>query len=140
MGLFELLGELFNPDPVGKISFNDKDSNLRKKLIPIRFIISLMIIGIVEYLMIFKTGDHNDLTYLLTFNIGLLLYLLTSKFINIEPEYDNLGWVPFLINNPFRLSDNVNRLLVILKLLFSPGKWISKSIVGFFQYLKGKQY
>jgi hypothetical protein len=139
MGLFEILGELFNPSPVGKIYFNDKDYHLRKKLIPIRFIISLMIIGIVEYLIIFKTGYHNDSTFLVTFNIALFIYLLISQFINIEPDYDNLGWVPFLINNPFRFSDNINRLLVILKLLFSPGKWISKSIVGFFRYFKGKQ-
>lgn len=136
MGIFEIIGEFINPGPVGKVYLNDDDYNIRQKLIPIRFIVSLIIIGLIEYLLIFQTNFDNDSAYVLKVNIGLFIYLLISLFINIKPDYDNLGWVPFLINNPFRFSDNINRFLVILNLLLNPGKFISKSIVEFFRYLK----
>lgn len=139
MGIFEIIGELTNPGPVGKVDLNDNDYNIRQKLIPIRFIISLIIIGLFEYLWIFQTDLGNDLANILWLNIGLFIYLLFSLFINVKPDYDNLGWVPFLINNPFRFSDNINRFLVILNLLCAPGKFISKSVVGFFRYLKANQ-
>jgi len=138
MGIFEIIGELINPGPVGKVYLNDDDYNIRQKLIPLRFIVSLIIIGLIEYLLIFKTNSDIDSAYILKVNIGLFIYLLISLFINIKPDYDNLGWVPFLINNPFRFSDNINRFLMILNLLLTPGKFISKSIIGFFRYLKEK--
>lgn len=136
MGIFEIIGELINPGPVGKVDLSDNDYNIRQKLIPIRFVVSLIIIGLIEYLLIFQTNCDSDSAYILQINIALVIYLLISLFINVKPDYDNLGWVPFLINNPFRFSDNINRFLMILNLLLTPGKFISKSIVGFFRYLK----
>jgi hypothetical protein len=138
MGIFEIIGEFINPGTVGKVYLNDDDYNIRQKLIPIRFIVSLIIIGLIEYLLIFQTNSDNDSAHILKVNIGLFIYLLISLFINIKPDYDNLGWVPFLINNPFRFSDNINRFLMILNFFLTPGKFISKSIVGFFRYLKDK--
>lgn len=96
---------MINPGPVGKVDLNDNDYNIRQKLIPIRFVVSLIIIGLIEYLLIFKTNCDSDSAYILQVNIALVIYLLISLFINVKPDYDNLGWVPFLINNPFRFSD-----------------------------------
>ena len=130
MGIFEIIGELIHPGPVGKIDFNDKEHKVRQKFIPLRFAISMIIIGIFEYLLLFKTGYYSDLNHILKVNSFLIIYLLIAHFIRIKPDYDNLGWVPFLINNPFRFSDNINRFLVILNVLFMPGKYISKSIAS----------
>lgn len=138
MGILEIIGELINPGPVGKVDLNDNDYDIRQKLIPIRFIISLIIIGIIEYLFVFQKDYLNNFSELLKVNAFLIFYLLIASIIRVRPDYDNLGWVPFLINNPFRFSDNINRFLVTLNLLFTPGKFISKSIVGFFRYLKDK--
>ena len=136
MWIFEIIGELINPSPVGKVELNDDDYDIRQKLIPIRFIISLIIIGIIEYLFVFQMEYLNNFSELLKVNAFLIFYLLIAYKMSIRPDYDNLGWVPFLINNPFRFSDNINRFLVILNLLLTPGKFISKSIVGFFRYFK----
>lgn len=138
MGIFEIIGELINPGPVGKVGLSDNDCNVRQKLIPVRFVVSLIIVGLIEYLLLFQTKYKIDLASILHVNIALIIYLLISLFINVKPDYDNLGWVPFLINHPFRFSDNINRLLVIINLMFAPGKFISKSIVAFFSYLKDK--
>jgi len=136
MGIFEVIGEFINPGPVGKVDINDNDYNIRQKLIPIRFIFSLIIIGIIEYLFVFQVEYLNNFSGLLKVNAFLILYLLIAYKMSIKPDYDNLGWVPFLINNPFRFSDNINRFLVILNVLLTPGRFISKSIVVFFRYLK----
>ncbi len=138
MGILEIIGELINPGPIGTMDFKDKKSEIRQKFIPVRFVISLIIIGIIEYLFVFQKDYFNDFSHLLKVNAFLVIYLLIASIIRIRPEYDNLGWVPFLINNPFRFSDNINRLLVILHLMFMPGKYISKSIAGFYRYIKRK--
>lgn len=136
MGIFEIIGELISPGPIGKMDFRDKDFEVRQKLIPIRFFISLIIIGAIEYLLIFRTSYFNDLSSVLKVNALLLIYLLIASTLRIKPDYDNLGWVPFLINNPFRISDNYNRFLVFLNILFMPGKYISKSVVAFYRYCR----
>ncbi len=135
MGIFEIIGELINPGSIGKLGFNDNENHVRQKFIPIRFIISMVIIGIIEYLFLSEL-NYLDFSYILKINVFLIIYLLISYIINIKPEYGNLGWVPFLINNPFRFSDNINRFLLILKILFMPGKYISRSVIGFYRYLK----
>ncbi len=136
MGIFEIIGELINPGSIGKMDFIDNEHKVRQKFIPIRFTISLIIITIFEYLLVFQTDYYSDFIYILKVNSFLVVYLLIAYIIRIKPDYDNLGWIPFLINNPFRFSDNINRFLVILNVLFMPGKYISKSIVGFYKYCK----
>ena len=136
MGIFEIIGELISPGPIGGMDFKDNSYEVRQKCIPIRFVISLIIIGVIEYLFVFQHEYLNLFSQLLKVNVFLFIYLLIAFIIRINPDYDNLGWVPFLINNPFRFSDNINRLLVILNVLFMPGKYISNSIVGFYRYYK----
>ena len=135
MGIFEFIGELISPGPVGSIEVKNEDNgnDIRQKFIPIRFAISLIMIVAIEYLFINNASLANSLNYILKVNAGLAIYLLISYFINIKPDYGNLGWIPFIFNNPFRISDNINRFLVILMLFFMPGKYISRSIVQFFR-------
>jgi len=136
MGIFEIIGELVNPGPVGKMDFNDRDYELSQKFIPARFIIALILIGLVEYWIGSHAYHLEDLSYILKANIFLVIYLLLALVVRVQPDCDNLGWVPFLINNPFRLSDNFNRFLVILNILFAPGKYITRSVARFYRYCK----
>lgn len=136
MGILEIIGELFNPGPIGKIDFNDNKYELRKRFIPLRFVISMLLIGLFEYFTLFQMDSNRDFSHILTVNALLIIYIVISFFMIIKPDYDNLGWVPFLINNPFRFSDNINRLLVILSIFLIPGKYISRSIWEFYLYCK----
>jgi len=138
MSIFEIMGELINPGSMGKMDFKYNDQNIHQKFIPTRFAISMMIIGIVEYLFISQSNSYNNFGYIMKANAFLFIYLLISFKINIKPDYKNLGWIPFLINNPFKFSDNINRILVILNIFFMPGKYVSKNIVEFYKHLKIK--
>jgi hypothetical protein len=136
MGIFENRDELFTPGPTGTIDFDDKEHEVRQKYIPVRFAIALIIIGTIEYFLVFESGKTNDYYYILLVNIFLIVYLLLAAIIRVKPNTENLGWVPFLIGHPFRFSDNINRFLVVLNLLFLPGKYVSQSILGFYRYCK----
>ncbi len=136
MGIFENRDELFTPGPTGTIDFDDKEHEVLQKYISVRFAISLILIGIIEYFLVFATDKSDDYYYILLVNIFLLVYLLLAAIIRVKPDTENLGWVPFLIGHPFRFSDNINRFLVMLNLLFLPGKFISKSIAAFYRHCK----
>lgn len=136
MGIFEIIGELINPGPIGKMDFNEKGCEIRQRFILIRFIISLIIIGTIENKIVSQMDSFNDFVYFLRSNMILIIYFLLAAKIRIKPEFENLGWLPFIINNPFKYSDNVNRVLVILNILFMPGKYITTSIIGYYLYIK----
>ncbi|MHA7109879.1 hypothetical protein ACRTDU_07115 [Sunxiuqinia elliptica] len=138
MSIFELIGELFNPGQVGEIDFNDRRETYHRKFIIIRLVISLLLLGLLEYLFLRYPKHYNDFVYILKVNAFLLIYLLISFKIKIRSNSDNLGWVPFLIDNPFRISDDFNRFLVVLKVLFMPGKYISSSIHNFYKSIVTK--
>ncbi len=72
---------------------------------------------------------------------GLLLfgitraYLLIAYFVLPEPDYGNMGWFGGLMDNPFRISDDLNRFLFFLRVLLIPGRFMARSIVNFFVML-----
>ena len=129
MGIFEIIGELFNPGQIGEIDFSDNRKIYGKKFINIRVAISLIILGFVEYLFLNQPEHYNDYGYILRVNIIMLIYLLISSKINVRPNSQNLGWVPFKIDNPFRFSDDINRFLVVFKILFMPENIYYKALV-----------
>ena len=131
MSILEIFGELINPGQVGKVDLNDNRKSYHKKYINIRFAISMIILGLLEYLFLNQPKHYTDLGYVLRVNVFLFVYLLIAFKIRVRPNSENLGWVPFLIDNPFRISDDINRFLVVINMLFIPGKYISRSISNF---------
>lgn len=138
MSLFEIIGELITPGPIGGLDFGDHVSNDKLKYIPIRFAISLIIICLIEYYFVFRPDIFDVKSAFVKVNIILWTYLLISYVLRVKPNYSNTGWVPFLINNPFRFSDNINRFLVLIEIIFYPGKYISRSIIGFIKYCRAQ--
>jgi hypothetical protein len=58
--------------------------------------------------------------------IVAIAYLILSYFVHPRAETGNMGWLGGLVDNPFRLTDDVNRWLVVLELLL-----LSSSFVEF---------
>ena len=136
MSIFELFGEIFNPGPMGGFDFKDNRRTQRNKFITIRFVIALILLAGIEYLFLNDRQNYTDISYILKVNLFLLIYLFISSIIRVKPNTENLGWVPFIIDNPFRFSDDINRFLVVIRILFMPGKYISRSIVDFYRNKK----
>ena len=134
MGLIEFIGEIYNPGKVGEIDFNRNSKPPRRKYILLKFLIAALAITGIEYLFVY-TFYETKIKDILPPNGFLFAYLILSYKINITPDYQNTGWVPFIIDNPFRFSDDVNRASIMIKGLLWPGKFITTSFVDFY-YLK----
>jgi hypothetical protein len=52
------------------------------------------------------------------------IYLAIAALITPAPDSSNLGWAGGLIDNPFRISDDFNRMLGVLLVVLIPGKII----------------
>ena len=44
-------------------------------------------------------------------------------------DMNNLGWAGGLFNKPFRISEDVNRFLLFLKIVLLPGRFVAESCV-----------
>jgi hypothetical protein len=71
----------------------------------------------------------------------LIAYLLVAYFVDLEPDYENLGYplvrdhsgrLPILgwlrIDDPFQFSDGVAREFLVYRLLLSPGRFITVAL------------
>lgn len=68
------------------------------------------------------------------FNVLLSIYLICGYYINITPDTSNLGWVPFIIDHPFRFSDDINRFSMLIMVILFPGKYILGSLIRYYRY------
>ncbi|WP_066501316.1 hypothetical protein [Abyssisolibacter fermentans] len=134
MGLFEILFEKFNPGGIGKIEkFSNKPKETNIIILLLKLIISILIIWFLFHITIrYKTNAEN----IIKFIIILFIYCLISYMIVPKPDYSNIGWFGGLINNPFRFSDNLNRMLIFLMFLLYPGRFIAITFVQTFHLFK----
>jgi hypothetical protein len=56
-------------------------------------------------------------------------YLWAGYHIRPQPDDHNLGLLGGVIDDPFRYTDNLNRLLVALWLFLLPGRFIAESLM-----------
>jgi hypothetical protein len=132
MSLFEWLGESFNPGPVGGIDTNRQplfDRRTKKGWAIFFMLIGLAVLGALLW---FILSGENMLWSL----VFLAFYLLISYLLTPSPDSSNLGWLGGLINNPFRISDNINRFLVFFYLFLLPGKLMVFAIQTFYRLVK----
>jgi hypothetical protein len=135
LGILQWLGEAINPGPVGTIEFHRPQKKRRKRVVAILrllFSIGLMLIWQNVLLPEIAKGDGTVRNWLL---LGTLGYLVASYFIHPKPDYQNLGLFWGLIDNPFRMSDNLNRWLVTLEVILMPGSFVAVSVVEFIELI-----
>jgi hypothetical protein len=133
LGIVEWLGELIHPGPLGSISFRKRRSFSRKRWVAIlRFAVG----GAALVIWVLYILTHEILSYPEVRNYLFVLtaaYIVLGYFVQPKPDTKNLGWFGGLINNPFRISDNLNRFLLWLYVILWPGYFVSTSIVDFYR-------
>jgi hypothetical protein len=132
--------ELLDPNPIKDINFENKNYQSKRNTILFNFAFSLVIVLIFEFFVVFNLFHYSNIIDILMINAAAVIYVFISRLITIKPDYNNLGWVPFLVDNPFKISDNGNRILVFFNVFFSPGRYISKSILDFWRYRTNKLF
>jgi hypothetical protein len=123
MGIFEWLMEGRNPAPIGKINTGidqtkmDGFPNWAKLLVLIG---GLGLWAVLFYFLFINFSQENFLLSLLF----VAIYLCIALFVSPKPNMKNIGWFGGVIDNPFRWSDDVNRMILLLEFFLFPGKWL----------------
>ena len=102
-----------------------------------RFVVACVLIALVAF-GVYGTGLVAPTLLNLCIGAGVLVaYLLIAHFVDLEPDYENLGYevirdrsgrLPVFgwryFNNPFQWTDNVSRDFLFWRLLLSPGRFL----------------
>lgn len=120
MSLFEWIAERFNPGPVGKLQTANEAEEWQPRS---RLVIWLLTLAGACVFALFVWGictSENPFGWML----ALAIYLLLARWLSPQHEPSNMGWFRGLMDNPFRISDDFNRLLFLFALFLLPGKLV----------------
>ncbi|MEE4116557.1 MAG: hypothetical protein V2I37_10330 [Marinilabiliaceae bacterium] len=137
MSFFEWLGESYFPGNLGSV----RRRYFRKRDIPryrviINFIIGTALVAAFYYFLISRRAGGISPEAILIVTLVFILYCIVSYYINPEPDYRNIGLGGTPIDHPFRISDDINRLLLIFKIILWPGYFIVRSTAEFYILLR----
>jgi hypothetical protein len=132
MSLVEWLLESTNPGPIGKVGLNRKPNDngkpSKKWLVYVAVLIGVILAGIGLYLILHSYA-HVGVGIVIVRLCFFALYVIVSHLFTATPERTNMGWLGGLVDNPFRISDDFNRLILLLQILLLPGKLIALALI-----------
>ena len=135
MSLFEWFCERKNLGAIGTLEVGQRGLPSRSNgMIAFRFVIAFTFIVSFYFLLYSSAWPITVETFIIP-SILLVCYCLFGFFIRPKPDISNMGWVGGLINNPFRITDNLNRKLMVFKIFLMPGAFIAESLIQFLQLL-----
>jgi hypothetical protein len=133
MGLIEIIGELIKPGKIGTVDITRRKKEKRISILIIKTILSITIVTVLYYL-IFGISFHTK--EFLLFVAVIAGYSAVGYFILPKPDYSNIGWFGGVFDNPFKISDDVNRMLVFVMIILMPGRLISTTILSWIDLFK----
>ena len=133
MGLLEFIGESISPGKMGSI---DVTKGRKEKRIGILIVKTILSIGIVVVLYHLILGKSVHVKELLLFIAAIAVYSSAGYFISPKPDYSNIGWFGGVFDNPFKISDDINRALIFIMIILMPGRLISTTVVSWIDFLK----
>lgn len=132
MSLFEWLFESQNPGPTGSIEKHHQQPNSQPPILIIFYmLLAIAALGIPFYLAEFPSNWQQQWGLYLSIWMGEIIYLVLGFFVNTRPNTSNVGWFGGLIDNPFRISDDFNRFMAVLKIILLPGRLVGLAIMNF---------
>jgi hypothetical protein len=133
MSLLEWLFER-TPAPVGTIESGPAPSrHWRPGVILFRGLVALALVtGVVTWLALTQR-----FTVTAAWLAGISFYCFVGYWIHPRPEMSNVGWLGGAVDHPFRYTDDVNRLLLLLFILLSPGRFVTVGIRDLFTFARG---
>src|SRR5687768_3050903 len=123
-GLLEWFGESLDPGNQGSLAVAAPEVRYRPGVVVVlHAVVALMLLGTAGYFIVAYTLPAWG--WLVGWAVGLLVYLLAAHYFVPDADCDNMGWFGGLMDNPFRWSDDWNRMLIFLWLFLMPGRFIS---------------
>jgi hypothetical protein len=130
MSLLEWFGESYCPGPVGRVSLKKgRHPDRTRGIVLLRLFLALLLAGGWVYLVFGAWDAAPTLKSVCIFLGGTAAYLAAGYFLRPEPDYSNIGWLGGLWDHPLRYSDDLNRMLLFLKVFLLPGQFMAESLV-----------
>ena len=122
MGLFEWMWERNQRSRSGHIeSYEQKNTHrFSRKRVIFNFVLTLIVLAL-PFLWFEESIFDVPQKYLMVLALEAV-YIFAGYHINPQPNSDNYGWAGGLIDNPFRISDDINRFLLFLRIILYPGR------------------
>lgn len=133
MGLFEIIGEAIRPGKIGTFTINQGEKDERIGMLVAKTILSIAMVSASYYLIFGMSFDLKECSVYIAI---LAVYSICGYFLSAKPDYSNIGWFGGLIDNPFKISDDVNRMIVLFMVILIPGRLISTTVVSWIHLLK----
>ncbi len=135
MSLFEWFCERKNLGSTGTLVIGQRGLPSRSNgMITFRFVIAFSFI-IYFYFSLYSSTSSITIERFIIPSILIICYCCLGFFIRPKPDTSNMGWAGGLINNPFKITDNWNRQLMVFKIILIPGSFIVESFIQFIQLL-----
>ncbi|MHC1723541.1 MAG: hypothetical protein AB9836_10095 [Aminipila sp.] len=99
----------------------------------LKTIVSIVILTVIYYL---SFGISFHMKEALLFAAAITVYSVGGYFILPKPDYSNVGWFGGIFDNPFRISDDINRMLVFVMVILMPGRLFSTTVLSWIDYSK----
>lgn len=131
--LLELWGERVGRHERGAIEFTTEHVNTRQPawMVGIKLLGSAVLIAVAYALLVPTFSQWLPLWKAVAMATGVLfLYVGLAFVVRPKPKLDNLGWGYGLIDDPTQYSDDINRGLFELHMLFGPGRFMAETAIG----------
>lgn len=137
MSLVEWIGERFSPGPIGAIE-NEAPApgHWDPRLIVARGVVALGL-SLASITWILSATESSGAAAIALLFVAT--YCLGAYRFSPRPDLDNVGWLGGLVDNPFRISDDYNRLLVVVAVVLWPGRFVTVSLRDFVGFLRGRR-
>lgn len=134
MSMFEWIGESINPGPVGGVELGGD----RPRLSPGKVLLQVALAAVVVAGFVWLAKEaHWKLTDPRVAG-GLFAYIGFAWLVRPQADTSNLGWLGGLVDNPFRVSDDWNRLLLFLSIALLPGRIVGDAVEDTLRLVFGK--
>jgi len=135
MGLFEWLWERNHRNRTGYTELHKKRELTGRSngLIIFNFILSIAVLSLP-----FLGFEQYPLAIPKKYLLVLILesvYILAGYYFHPKSNSSNYGWMGGLMDNPFRISDDINRALLTFKIILYPGRMLGTFIAQFLDLL-----
>ena len=129
MSLFEWFFEKNNPGPTGNYDRGHYHLAWPRIWIIIVGFCALFVLGVVIYVLAFNRFHYYNAVNGTLISVSIVAYLALAYYIYPKPALNNVGFFGF-VDNPFRYTDDINRMLLWSQLLLFPGKILAIPIVN----------